>query len=101
MLTEADGTEERIEFDEVYQVNWTETSLFIAGSLVENEGIPPVDATREYEIEDLSAVLTRQIDAGRSSIIIGALIVGAIAALTLYFNGQTDEGTVIPLGGGA
>lgn len=86
---------EEVHFSEVYQANWTENALFIAGSLSEGEGLPPVDATREYDYEELSSVLIRQLDAGKTSLIVGGLIVGTIAVISLLVTGQTRDNTIL------
>jgi hypothetical protein len=100
VLRTDDGAEERIEYDEVYQANWTENAIFVVGSLSQGDGVPARDVSQEYAYEDLSSVLVRKLDAGRTSILIGILAVGSIAAFSFWVNGQTNEDTVIGTPGG-
>ena len=96
VVVENGGEGEWIEFEEIYNVDWTDRAVFIVGSLVEEEGQPPVDVTREFRYNELSGVLQRQVDAAKTSIIVGGVLVGAIAALTFVFNSQANEGVVLP-----
>lgn len=100
ILRTDDGAERRVEYDEVYQANWTENAIFVVGSLSQGEGMTPVDVSQEYAYDDLSSVLVRKLDAGKTSLLIGLVTVGSIAALSFWINGQTNDDSVIGTPGG-
>lgn len=83
---EANG--EWVEFDEVYDVQWSDQAISIVGSRVETEGGQAVDVTRLFQLRDLSAVLTRKIDSGKTSIIVAGALVGAIGTIMVLLTGQ-------------
>jgi hypothetical protein len=82
---------EWIEFDEVYDVQWSDQAVSIVGSRVETDGASPVDVTRLFQLRDLGAVLTRQIDPGRTSIVVAGVLVGAIGTIMVLITGDAAK----------
>ena len=77
---------ERIEFSEVLEVLWADDALSIVGRLADDgEGD---FVTRLYPLSTLSAVLVRQLDAGKTSGVMGGLIIGTIAILSVLVSGS-------------
>lgn len=83
--------DEQVRFSEIFDVSWTEDAVTIVGTLAEGTGDP---VTRRYAYDDLSGVLVRQVDAGLTSGIIGAVVVGTVAIVTLLVTGKTNGNTV-------
>lgn len=81
-----DGSEEVLRFEELHDVTWTTTSLSIVADVEQNGSTQTV--TRLIPITELSAVLVRQLDAGRTSALIGGVVVGGIAVLALILTGD-------------
>lgn len=87
-----DGEEdERVQFADVLDVEWRQRTLFVLGSLA--SGASPT--SQEWAYDDLSGVLTRQIDVNRTSLLISALIVGTVSTIAVLVTGQTNERTRI------
>ena len=81
---------ERIEFSEVLEVLWADDALSIVGKLADDGEGDYV--TRLYPLSTLSAVLVRQLDAGKTSGIMAGLIIGTIAVLSVLVSGSRPFG---------
>ena len=78
---------EVLEFQELHDATWTPSSLsFVADVDSDNGGTETV--TRLVPITELEAVIIRQFDAGRTSAIVGGVIVGTIATLAILITGD-------------
>lgn len=85
-----DGTsEEVVQYDEVLDATWTPSSLSIVGRNGDNADL--TTETRLVQITEMRGLLVRQLDAGRTSAIIGGVIVGTVAAIAFWVNGRADE----------
>ena len=74
------GGEEITEFSDIAEKTWTPTSLSVVGVLA-GETVP---TTRLFQISTMSGLTVRQLDAGKTSAIIGGvflLTAGVIASL--------------------
>jgi hypothetical protein len=93
---------QEIEFDEVYSVEWGQNDLSIQGLLADGaDGQSPAGPVRRsYPYSDLSGVLTRRLDADRTSILVGATAITAISAIVYFFAERTGarNPTVTPGG---
>lgn len=89
-----------IEFDEVYSVEWGRSDLSIQGLLAEGaeSGSPSSPVRRSYPYTDLSGVLVRQLDADRTSILVGATVITAVSALVFFFAERTGGVAPVPVG---
>lgn len=87
VVTSPDGGEEEvIRFTELHDATWTPTALsFVAD--VRQDGRTET-LTRLVPITELQGVLVRQLDAGRTSAIMGAAIVGTIAVIAFVVTGD-------------
>ncbi len=85
---------ERVEFDQVDDVQWTEESLIITGIAKDSDGsgIPQTDA---FSLEDISAILVRSLDPNRTSGFVAALFLIPIATWMFLVSGQSREGCEI------
>lgn len=88
VVRQAGGTEEIIEFTEVHEASWTTTSLSVVADVNENGSTQTI--TRLFPISTLSGVLVRQLDAGRTSAIVGVVIVGTAAFVAGAVGGSTN-----------
>lgn len=88
---------ETFEFSEVRDTRWTVTSLVVTG-VVHAPGEPDHGqaATVTFPLADISAVLVRELDGTRSSIIIAGVIMGASIAISFLVTGKSQEG--VPIG---
>lgn len=84
---EDDGGRE-VRFNEVYDVDWGPTELEINGWLDE-EGAAPGVVTRRFAYQDLSGVLTKQLDANRSSFLIAGAAFAVVASVVFFFTERT------------
>ena len=87
---------ERIEFSRVDYVEWTDSTLVIIGALRVPRGDGSASTqTRTFPLSDVGAVLVREVNADRTSLLIASVIVGGvlIGAFVLY-NGRTTGRTV-------
>jgi len=75
-----------IRFEEIRDVSWTGDQLFIVGRQDTGEGIQEV--TRQYPIAGLDAVLVKRLDAGKTSGVVGGVIVGTIIGFALWVTGS-------------
>lgn len=89
-----------IEFDEVYSVEWGQNDLSIQGLLADgaDDGSPPGPVRRTYPYADLSGVLVRELDADKTSIVIGATVITAVSAIVYFFAERTGGITPVPSG---
>lgn len=86
----SDGnSEETIRFNTLHEATWTPSALSIVAD-VSREGRTET-ITRLIPISTLSGVYVRQLDAGRTSGIIGGLIVGTVAVISIWITGRADE----------
>lgn len=88
VVRQAGGTEEVIRFAEVHEAEWTTTSLSIVADVDEDGSRQTI--TRLFPISTLSGVLVRQLDAGRTSAIVGGVIVGTAAFIAGAVGGGTN-----------
>lgn len=84
----ADG-DQRVEFDEVLDVSWTTDQVFIVG-IEDNESV-----TRQFPLATLSGVLARQLDTGRTSGVIGGMLVGTVAVISILVTGSDPRSRAI------
>ncbi len=91
-------TREVFEFSGVEAVVWSETSLTVTGAVTVQgeEGRGRVE-TVSFPLADVSEVIAREFDGARTSLIVGAVILGGSVAIALAVTGQTKEGG--PIGG--
>ncbi len=86
----SDGTtEEEIRFATLHEAAWTPRSLSIVADV--NRDGRTETVTRLIPITTLSGVYVRQLDAGKTSGIIGALIVGTVAVASIWITGRANE----------
>jgi hypothetical protein len=86
----SDGTgEESIRFEELHEAAWTPSSLSIVADV--NQDGTRQTITRLIPITTLSGLYVRQIDPGKTSGIIGGLIVGTVAVISVLITGRADE----------
>ncbi len=85
---------ERVEFDQVDDIQWTEESLVITGITKDSNesGVPQTDA---FSLEDLSAILVRSLDPSRTSGLVVALFMIPIASFMVIVSGQSRAGCPI------
>ena len=81
------GGEEIVEFSDIAEATWTPTSLSIVG-VVEGEAAPE---TRLFQISTLAGLRVRQLDAGKTSAIIGVVFVAAAAIIASVVSGDAFE----------
>ena len=84
---------EGIEFGRVESVEWTDSTIAITGVLKGSTGSGGI-VTRSHRLSDVAALLVREVDANRTSILVGAVIMGVVAVATLLLTGKTNEDTV-------
>lgn len=75
--------DQRVEFSEILDVSWQTDGLRLVGT--ESDGTQSV--TRTFDLSSLSGVLVKQLDAGKTSGIVGGLIVGAVAIVAILVGG--------------
>jgi hypothetical protein len=80
---------ERVEFDQIDDVQWTEESLIITG-IAKNSDRPGVPQATAFSLEDASAILIRSLDPNRTSGIIAALFLIPISIWMVAINGQSS-----------
>jgi hypothetical protein len=81
------GESEVLEFTELHEATWTPSSLSFVADVDRGSGQSDT-VTRLIPITQLEAVMVRRFDAGKTSAIIGAVIVGAIATVALIITGD-------------
>jgi len=82
---EDDG--EVVEFAELHEATWTPSSLSFVADVPRGAGRTET-VTRLVPITELEAVMVRQFDAGKTSAIVGGLIVGTIATIAVIITGD-------------
>jgi hypothetical protein len=85
---------ERVEFDQVNDVQWTEESLIITG-IAKDSDTPGIPQTSTFSLEDASAILVKNVDPSRTSGIIAALFLIPISIWMVIVSGQSREGCPI------
>lgn len=83
VVRQAGGGEETVEFSEILEASWTPTALSIIGMLdVPDNGAQREAVTRLFPISTMAGLRVRQLDAGKTSAIIGGafLVVAALVA---------------------
>ena len=85
---------ERVEFDQINDVQWTEESLIITG-IAKDSDTPGISQTRTFSLEDASAILVKNLDPNRTSGIIAALCLIPISIWMVIVSGQSREGCPI------
>ena len=78
---------EHIRFDEIIELAWTNEGLHLIGSRKDENGALEV-TNRTYPYTSLAAVLVRRLDAGKTSGIIGGVIVGGVMVIALLVTGS-------------
>lgn len=94
-----DGEEgERIEFRTVNDVRWSDSEVVIVGTPKDSEPGAARDqvVTRSFVLATLDGVLIRRIDPAKTSGIVAAVFVGAIATAAFLLTGQSKEGQPLP-----
>jgi len=84
------GEGERIEFDTVDQVEWSDSEVVLTG-ILDDESV-----TRSYPLSTLSGVLIRELDPAKTSVVIAGFFIGAVATVALLVTGQGRSGTPLP-----
>lgn len=81
---------EVLEFTELHQATWTPSSLSFVADVDRGPGRSET-VTRLVPITELEAVIIRRFDAGKTSAIIGGVLVGTIALLAWVITGDADK----------
>ena len=89
---------ERVEFEEVYSVEWGDDDVSIYGWMAP-EDAPAGAVTRSFRYDDLSAILTNQLDANRTSFLVAGIILSGIAAVVFFFTERTGGAGTVIIGG--
>jgi len=86
------GVEERIEFETIHDATWTPTAYSVVAD-VDVDGAQHETITRLFPISTMSGLLVKQVDAGKTSAIIGGtfLVLAGIYAV-LVSGSFWDEG---------
>lgn len=85
-----DDESEALEFTELHQATWTPSSLSFVADVDRGRGATET-VTRLVPINQLEAVMVRQLDAGKTSAIVGGVIVGAIAVAAFVLTGEGES----------
>lgn len=80
---------EVVEFSEIHDLTWTTSALSFVVDVSRGPGRVET-VTRLVPLTELDAVIVRQFDAGKTSAILGGVIVGAIATLAILLTGDRD-----------
>lgn len=94
IVVEEDGEGERIEFERVDHVEWTDSTVVLVGVVKGSDGAGSAMAAAEtlaFPVSSVTGVLVRGVDANRASIFIAAVGVGAAAIAALLLTGKGDE----------
>lgn len=86
VMRQEDGGEERVEFQQIHDATWTPTGYSVVAD-VDNGGPQHETITRIFPISAMAGLLVRQIDAGRTSAIIGGVFVIGAALGGILFSG--------------
>ena len=94
----AGSARETFEFSDVESAIWSETSLTVTGALnAPGQANHGRVETTAFPLADVSEVIVREFDGNRTSVIVGAVIVGASVLIAFAVTGKTTEGG--PIGG--
>ena len=85
---------ERVEFDQIDDVQWTEESLIITG-ITKNSDTPGIPQASAFSLEDTSALLVKNLDPNRTSGLIAALFLIPISIWMVVVSGQSRDGCPI------
>ena len=85
---------ERVEFDQIDNVQWTEESLIITG-ITKNSDTPGIPQASAFSLEDASALLVKNLDPNRTSGLIAALFLIPISIWMVVVSGQSRDGCPI------
>jgi hypothetical protein len=85
---------ERVEFDQIFDVQWTEESITIIG-IPKNSGGSEIPQTNRFSLEDVSAILVRTLDPNRTSGLVAAAFLIPIIIYTVIVNAQSTKGCPI------
>ena len=77
------GGEETIQFGEVVEATWTPTSLSIVG-ILEGDYVP---VTRLFQISTMAGLRVKELDAGKTSAIIGGVFIVTAAVIASVVSG--------------
>lgn len=88
VVRQAGGGEETVEFSEVLEATWTPTSLSIVGMIRSQDNGGQVETvTRLFPISTMAGLRVRQLDAGRTSAIVGGVFLVAAALIATVVSG--------------
>ena len=85
---------QRVEFDQIDAVQWTEESLIITG-ITKNSDTPGIPQASAFSLEDASALLVKNLDPNRTSGLIAALFLIPISIWMVVVSGQSRDGCPI------
>ena len=85
------GEDQWVRLRDILNVEWREGSLFVVASVA--SGAPPM--SHEWAYEDLSGILTREMDVNRTSLLVSGVIVSVVTIIAALMTGQTNSGTII------
>lgn len=86
VVRQDDGTEERIDFEVLHEASWTSDGYSVVAD-VDHGGPEAETVTRFFPFATMVGVLTRQLDPGRSSGLIGGIFVVVAAIGGIAFSG--------------
>ncbi len=86
VVRQDDGSEERVEFRTVHEADWTSSGYSVVAD-VDTGGPQAETVTRFFPLSAITGLLIRQLDPGRTSGLIGGLIVIAAAIGGITFSG--------------
>ena len=86
---------ERVEYGRTEFVQWTDSTVVIVGIV---RGESPNVSTRTYRLSDVEAILVREVDPNRTSLLVAGVFVGVGILAAIAFTGKTTNETVIPGG---
>ncbi len=88
VVRQAGGGEEVVQFSEVLETSWSPTALSIIGMLEQPDNGGPSDAvTRLFPISTMAGLRVRQLDAGKTSALIGGAFVVVAALVASVVSG--------------
>lgn len=96
VVVTGDGeSDETVKFEQVDHVEWTDSTVVITGVPKASAAGEPITngstETQVFPLASVTGVLVNEVDASKTSILIGALGVGAIGVAALLLTGQADE----------
>lgn len=90
VVREAGGGEEVVRFREIHDATWTPTAYSVVADVDNGTGRPEM-VTRLFPISTMSGLLVRQLNAGRTSAIIGGFFVAAAGIIAALVTGHADQ----------